>query len=425
MANSKSHLKKAKNFLTSALVFHTPVKALSAHGLYVEASDGRTYMDLASGLAVSNIGHAHPEVVRAITEQAQNLIHSGCIFHYDSIVDLAERLASITPKGIDKFFFSNSGAEAVEGAIKLARITTGRQGIISFLGGFHGRTFGAITLTTSSARYSRGCHPLLPGVYHAPYPYCYRCPLGDTPKKCSVQCFTYLETMLTREITPEEVACMIIEPVLGEGGYCPAPKEFLVKLRELCTRHGIMLIFDEVQSGFGRTGEWFAAQSYDVNPDILTMAKGIASGLPLSAIGASKKIMSKWPPGAHGTTFGGNPISCAASLATINVIESEGLLQNTQKLGKVALRELRKIARSHPCIGDVRGMGLMIGVEFIRKDGTADAPLLQEVMAKCLDKGLIIIDCGVNKNVARLIPPLNITKAELLLAIEIFKEALT
>lgn len=424
MANPKSHLKKAKKFLTSALVFHTPLKALSTHGLYVEASDGKTYMDLASGLAATNIGHAHPEVVKAVTEQAQNLTHSGCIFHYDSILNLAEKLASITPEGIDKFFFSNSGAEAVEGAIKLARHTTGRQGIIAFQGGFHGRTFGAMTLTTSSAKYTKGYHPLLPSVYHTPYPYCYRCPFGTTPKKCSLQCFTSLETMLTREIIPEEVACMIIEPVLGEGGYCPAPKDFLLRLRELCTEHGILLIFDEVQSGFGRTGEWFAAEGYGITPDILTMAKGIASGMPLSAVGASKKIMSRWPPGAHGTTFGGNPISCAASIATINVIENEDLLQNAQKLGRAALRELRKIARSHSSIGDVRGMGLMIGVEFIAEDGSADRACLEKVMERCLNKGLIIIDCGVNKNVARLIPPLNITKGELMLAIEIFKEAL-
>ncbi|MFQ5427358.1 MAG: aspartate aminotransferase family protein [Thermodesulfobacteriota bacterium] len=425
MAHSKGHLKKAKKFLTSALVFHTPIKAVSAHGLYVQSSDKKTYMDLASGLAASNIGHTHVEVIKAVTEQAKNLIHSGCIFHYDSILNLAEKLASITPQGIEKFFFSNSGAEAVEGAVKLARYTTGRQGVISFLGGFHGRTFGAMTLTTSSARYRKAYHPLLPEVYHAPYPYCFRCPMGATRKKCRLQCFSYLETMLKRELLPEEVACMIIEPVLGEGGYCPAPVEFLQKLRELCSEHGILLIFDEVQSGFGRTGKWFAGESYGVRPDIITLAKGIASGFPLSAVGASKKIMSNWPPGAHGTTFGGNPVACAASLATINVIEKQGLLRNTEKLGRIAIKELKKIARTRPYIGDVRGMGLMIGVEFIKKDGSPDRSRLKKIMERCLEKGLILIECGVDKNVARLIPPLNITKAELLQAIKIFKEALT
>jgi len=239
-----------------------------------------------------------------------------------------------------------------------------------------------------------------------------------------MECLGYLENMLARQIIPEEVACMIIEPVLGEGGYCPAPKEFLIKLRELCSAHGILLIFDEVQSGFGRTGKWFAGETYGVRPDILTMAKGIASGFPLSAVGASKKLMSKWPPGAHGTTFGGNPVACAASLATIDVIEAEGLLKNAERLGKFALKELKKIARASEGIGDVRGMGLMIGIEFVKKDGSPDAERLEKVMAQCLEKGLIIIDCGVDKNVARLIPPLNITKDELTRAISIFKEAL-
>ncbi len=424
MLHSKKHIKKAAKFITPALVFHTPIKAVRARGCHVEAEDGRTYIDLASGIASSNIGHAHPEVLSAASEQAEKLIHAGCIFHYDAIADLAERLASITPPGIEMFFFSNSGAEAVEGAIKLARHTTGRPGVIAFLGGFHGRTYGAMTLTTSSARYRKNYRPLVPEVYHAPYPYCYRCPMGKSPKKCGLECFTYLETMLKRQITPSEVACMIIEPVLGEGGYCPAPGEFLARLRELCSRHGILLIFDEVQSGFGRTGKWFAADSYGIRPDIMTMAKAIASGFPLSAVGSSRKIMRKWPPGAHGTTFGGNPVACAASLATIDVIERERLLENASRLGRAALRELRKIARSCTGIGDVRGMGLMIGMEFVRPDGSPDRERLEKIMARCLDKGLIIIECGVDKNVARLIPPLNITRDELMSAIGILREAL-
>jgi len=424
VANSLNHLKKADKYLTSSLVFHTPIKAVRAHGIYVEASDGKSYMDLASGLAACNVGHCHQMVVEAAEAQLKDLIHAGCIFHYESILNLAEKLAEITPPGIKSFFFSNSGAEAVEGAIKLARFTTGRQGIISFQGGFHGRTFGAMTLTTSSARYRKGYRPLLPGVYHAPYPYCYRCPMGASKDSCSMQCFDFLKTILAREITADEVACMIIEPVLGEGGYCPAPPEFLHKLRELCTEHGILLIFDEVQSGFGRTGKWFASDVYGVRPDILTMAKGIASGFPLSAVGASKEIMKNWPAGAHGTTFGGNPVACAASLATIKVIESEVLLKNAAALGEFAIEKLKKIALTHASIGDVRGLGLMVGVEFIKKDGSPDKEGLQRVMTRCLDKGLIIIDCGVDKNVARLIPPLNITREELLRAIDIFKEAL-
>ena len=255
MLGSKKHIRKAERLLAPALVYHTPIKAVRAEGAYVEAEDGRTYLDLASGLASTNIGHAHPEVLGAAREQAEKFVHSGCVFHYDTIVDLAERLVSITPPGIEMFFFSNSGAEAVEGAIKLARYATGRQGVISFLGGFHGRTYGAMTLTTSSARYRKNYHPLAPSVFQAPYPYCFRCPMGKNPKRCTLECLTYLEIMLERQITPEEVACVIIEPVLGEGGYCPAPREFLIKLRQLCTSHGILLVFDEVQSGFGRTGK--------------------------------------------------------------------------------------------------------------------------------------------------------------------------
>jgi 4-aminobutyrate aminotransferase len=256
-------------------------------------------------------------VIDAVRVQLNKYLHTGCVYYSETVASAAERLISVTPAGLDMLFFSNSGAEAVEGALKLARFVAARQGIISFTGGFHGRTLGAVSVTTSTAKYRNRYHPLLPSVYHSPYPYCFRCPFRLKQDNCDCACFDFLEDILKRQINPEEVAACIIEPVLGEGGYFPAPPIFLRKLRNLCDRHGIMLIFDEVQSGMGRTGSWFAASHYEVTPDIMTVAKGIASGLPLSAVVATKRIMEKWPAGAHGTTFGGNPMACAASLATI------------------------------------------------------------------------------------------------------------
>ncbi|HBG46351.1 MAG TPA: aspartate aminotransferase family protein [Deltaproteobacteria bacterium] len=409
--------------LTPALVFHTDIEVKKAEGLYVESMDGKRYMDFSSGLATANIGHCPPEVIEAAKRQMDSLIHSGCIFRYSSEIELAERLASVTPGNIDMFFFSNSGAEAVEGAVKLARYATGRQGVIGFLGGFHGRTMGALSITTSAARYRRGYHPLMPSCYHAPYPYCFRCHMGMERGSCATECFEYLEKILKYQITPEEVACMVIEPLLGEGGYIVPPADFMRKVRELCSRHGILLIADEVQSGFGRTGRWFASEHFDLEPDIIVMAKGIASGFPLSAFGASADIMSKWPPGAHGTTFGGNPVSCAAAVATIDKIEKERLLENASRMGDHLLSRLLDIKNRRKGIGDVRGLGLMIGVEFIKADGGPDRERLDGVMKRCLDAGLIIIECGADKNIARLMPPLTVTGPEIDRALSIFEEA--
>ncbi|MEK6758450.1 MAG: aspartate aminotransferase family protein [Deltaproteobacteria bacterium] len=416
--------KKAKQLLTPALVFHTGITAEKATGIYVEAADGKRYMDFSSGLATANIGHCPPEVIRAVSKQAKKLIHSGCIFYYASEVELAERLARITPETIEMFFFSNSGAEAVEGAIKLARFHTGRQAIIAFTGGFHGRTYGALSLTSSAARYRNGYHPLLPSVYHSPYPYCYRCPMGQKKETCSTECFGYLERVLRHQVTPEETACMVIEPVLGEGGYIAPPAEFMRRLRTLCTKHGIMLVADEVQTGFGRTGRWFACEHYAIKPDIITMAKGIASGFPLSAIGASKKIMSSWPPGAHGTTFGGNPVSCAAASATIDKIEKDRLLEKARKVGAHAMARLVSMKERHFCIGDVRGLGLMIGIEFVKKNGEPDRDSTAKIVKRSLDRGLIIVECGIDKNVVRLMPPLVTTLTEMDKGLDIFEEAL-
>ena len=421
----EGQVEKARTLLTTALVFHTDIVARSAHGIYVEGADGKTYMDFASGLATANIGHCPPRVVRAVKEQAERLLHSGSIFHYPEIVELASCLRDITPEGIDKFFFSNSGAESVEGAIKLARHHTGRQGIIAYSNSFHGRTTGALSLTASSAKYKLRYRPLLPSVFHAPYPYCFRCPVSLKPETCSIECFGALTRTLKELICPEEVACVIIEPVLGEGGYVVPPAEYLDKLQELCADNGILLIADEVQTGFGRTGSWFASEHFSIKPDIVTMAKGIAAGLPLGAIGASRAVMDSWPPGAHGTTFGGNPVSCAAALASIETIEEDNLLENARSVGADAVERLMEIKQKNAAIGDIRGLGLMIGIEFVRKNGEPDPDYLKAVMDRCLAAGLIIVECGTDKNVARLMPPLITTRDEMGRALDIFEASLS
>ncbi len=417
-------IKRAKKHLTPALVFHTEICVEKAKGMFVLGTDGKTYMDFSSGLATTNIGHCHEAVVKAAKEQLERFIHSGCIYYCESQALLAEKLSRIAPEGIDMFFFSNSGAEAVEGAIKLARCATGRQGIIAFTGGFHGRTMGAVSLTTSSAKYRRHYHPLLPSVYHAPYPFCHHCFLGKKRDTCAVECFQYLKKMLRHQISPEEVACVIIEPVLGEGGYSVPPADYMKMLRELCEKEGIMFIADEVQTGFGRTGKWFACEHFGIKPDIITMAKGIASGFPLSAVGASTEIMSKWPPGAHGTTFGGNPVSCAAACATIDTIESDGLLENAGKVGAYALERLKSLQKKRPFISDVRGLGLMIGIEICKEDGSPDTERMKGILRNCLKNGLVIVECGIDRNIARLMPPLIVTEIEMAKALDIFEEAI-
>ena len=417
-------VKRAKKVLTPALVFHTDLVVKKAKGIHVEDIRGKRYMDFSSGLAVANTGHNHPKIVEAVQRQADSLLHSGCIFYHEPLVMLSEKLRKITPQWLDMFFFGNSGTEAVEGSLKLARFHTKRQGIISFICAFHGRTFGSLSLTSSGSRYRRNYHPLLPSVYYSPYPYCCRCFFGQRTDTCSMECYEYLERLFKHLIPPEETACIIIEPVLGEGGYAVPPKGFLKKLRALCDRFGILLIFDEVQSGMGRTGRWFASEHFDVMPDIMTIAKGIASGMPLSVVASKKEIMSGWPAGAHGTTFGGNPVSCAAAIATIDVIEREKLLSNAASVGSHALKRLNKMKERYSCIADVRGLGLMIGIEFTDKKGKPFTEGVRKILSYCLKKGLILIECGADKNVIRLAPPLIIRKDEMNKGLGIIEEAI-
>ena len=413
------------NYFTPALHLYWPIAIRRGKGIYVESTEGKKLMDFSSGLAVLNIGHRHPRVIEAVEVQMGKYLHTGGVYYGGIVAEAAERVVSITPPGIDMLFFGNSGAEAVEGALKAARFVTGRQGIIAFLGGFHGRTLGALSVTSSSARYRKNYHPLLPSVVHSLYPTCYRCPFGSLPEKCGHKCFSYLENLFKHQIDPCEVAACIIEPVLGEGGYVPAPSDFLRKLRTLCDEYGILLIFDEVQSGMGRTGNWFAAGHYGVIPDLITIAKGIASGFPLAAVVGKREIMERWPEGAHGTTFGGNPVSCAASLATIAVIEENALLEVSRRMAERAMRRFKIMAGYSPSVGDVRGIGPMIGIEFVKERGEPDRKACEKIMEYCLENGLILINCGPERNVIRFIPPLITNEDELDRGITILEEGVS
>jgi 4-aminobutyrate aminotransferase len=352
-------------------------------------------------------------VLKAAHEQLDKLVHISVVAHHQPAIELAERIAALAPGKLDKVFFANSGAEAVEGAIKLARYVTGRPGLIAFHGAFHGRTYGALSLTASKGYYRERYEPLLPAVYHVPYPYPYRNPTGPDEAATLDYVFNFIDEMLDTRVPPRNVAAFIVEPVLGEGGYVVPPPAFMPRLRALCDRHGILLIADEVQSGYGRTGKMFACEHSDVVPDIMTLAKSIASGLPLSAVVATSKLMDKWEPAAHGSTFGGNPVACAAGIATLDIFEREHILENATEKGTQLISRLRELQRRTPAIGEVRGLGLMVGVELVKQDGTPDKDLQRKIRKVCLDSGMVLLSCGPHDNVLRLIPPLNISQAEL------------
>ena len=416
-------VRKVKELISPAYHWSTELVATKADGVYVECTDGKRYVDFTCGIAVSNIGHCPPKVVEAAKAQLDTLIHSGGSFIYEPVVRLAEKLKKITPEGIDCFFFSNAGAEVVEGAVKLARYASGKPNIIAFAGAFHGRTLGAISLTSSNAKYRKHYGPFLGGIYHVPYPYCYRCPLGQKRESCGLACFGLVEYTLERLSPPEDTAAFIIEPIQGEGGYIVPPADYLKNLRELCDKHGIYLILDEVQSGMGRTCRWFACEHFEIAPDIMTIAKALASGMPISALGARREIMDKWPTGAHGTTFGGNPVSCAAAIATIETIEEQNLLEEGAKKAEVAMKLLKQLEAESDRIGEVRGLGLMIGIEFVKPDGAPDEKLCEAVIKHLEQNGFLLISCGTYGNVIRFIPPL-ITPVELIeKSVELIAEA--
>ncbi|PFG03719.1 aspartate aminotransferase family protein [Bacillus sp. es.034] len=406
---------------------HPNLPVVKEEGCYYYGLDGKQYLDFTSGIAVTNVGHRHPKIVQAIKDAADGLMHgpSGVIM-YESILRLADELAEILPGDLDSFFFANSGTEAIEGAIKLAKYVTKRPYVISFTGCFHGRSLGALSVTTSKSKYRKFMQPS--GLtYQIPYANEGECPEGEDSARYVVSKLEKdFETLFDHQVTPEEVACVILEPVLGEGGYIVPPKAWLKKVREICDRHDILLIFDEVQTGFGRTGNWFAAQTFDVTPDIMAIAKGIASGLPLSATVASNKLMKQWPLGSHGTTFGGNPIACSVGLATLEVMKEERLLDNTKTMGAYAVSRLEKLKEKHPVIGSIRAVGLMIGIEIVHpKTGKPNQEGLMDILDRALEKGVLFYLCGNHSEVIRMIPPLTVTKEQIDAGLHMLDEAVT
>lgn len=384
-----------------------PLVVKEGRGMVIEDVDGNLFLDFMAGIAVASTGHSHPTVVKAIEEQARKFLHiCGSDFYYEPMAELAEKLSRIAPGASPKkVFLTNSGTEAIEAAFKLARFATKRTHVIAFLGAFHGRTMGSLSLTASRSSHRAHFSPLIPDIHHAPY--------GQT---------NYLEQVLFRyEVIPTEVAAIFVEPILGEGGYVVPPPEFLPTLKDLCQRHGILLVIDEIQSGFGRTGKMFACEHWGIEPDILCAAKGIASGMPLGAMIAREEI-STWTRSTHGSTFGGNPVACAAALATINLIE-EGLIENAREAGNYLKESLTKLRGRHPCISDVRGLGLMIGVDFAQIDGKLSAKFRDQVMVKSFAKGLLLLSCG--ESTIRFCPPLIVKREEIDTAVGIFDAVLT
>jgi 4-aminobutyrate aminotransferase len=399
------------------------IRSDHAEGCYIFAEDGKKYLDFTCGIAVTNTGHCHPKVVEAIRAQAGQFLHAQVnIVIQKPMMELIAELRQIVNPSIDAFYFSNSGAEALEGAVKLARMATGKTNIVVFSGSFHGRTAGAMALTTSKTIYRSGYQPLPAGVYVAPFPYAYK--LGMSETQAATFCLNALEELLLSQTSPAETAAFLIEPILGEGGYVVPPAAFLKGLRELADRHGILLIFDEVQTGFGRTGKWFAQDHFGVVPDIMTVAKGIASGLPLSGIFSRLDIMKKWPTGSHGGTFGGNVLACAAGVATIRAMRDEDMPGNAIRRGLQLSTGLRKLQEEYPIIGDVRGLGLMIGTEFTVNGKPAEKMLLKNIIHACEERGLLLLSCGTYDNTIRWIPPLIVSESQVNDALGIFAEAL-
>jgi 4-aminobutyrate aminotransferase len=405
-----------------------PLVAKRGRGVRIEDPDGNEFLDFAAGIAVVSTGHCHPEVVAAIQKQAAELIHISCTdFYYEGLTILSDRLSAVAPmRGPHRFFYGNSGAEAIECALKVARYYTGRQHVISFFGAFHGRTMGALSLTGSKPQQKRRFSPLVPGVTHVRYPYVYRgCTGGPQEQETfSLGCARYIEEKLFKTILPaEEVAAIFVEPIQGEGGFVPAPANFLRELRAICDRHGILLVVDEVQCGSGRTGKWWAIEHSGVEPDIVCIAKGIASGMPLGVCMTRAEIMD-WAPGSHASTFGGNPVSIAAALKTMDILEREAIA-NAASVGEFMLDRVRGWTKTHSAVGDVRGRGLMIGIEIVKDKVTREpaVELRNRVETLAFERGLVVLGCGETS--LRLSPPLVVNKEEATVALDILEDALT
>jgi 4-aminobutyrate aminotransferase len=399
------------------------IVAEKAKGSYIYDMNGDAYLDFSTGIAVNNVGHCHPKVVEAVQKQAADLMHTSVTVYHKRYIELAKKLAEISPGKLDSVFLANSGAEAVEGAVKMARYVTGRPAVINFKGSFHGRTLMATALTTSKLYYREKYEPLPSSIFTVPFPYVYRSNFRDNPEALVDECMKQFDVLFNQFVHPEQVASIIVEPIQGEGGYVVPPNSFLKRVRQLCDRYGIMMIVDEVQTGFGRTGKMFAIEHSGVEPDIMLMAKGIAGGMPLSAFVTRKEISAKWPPGRHGSTFGGNPVSCAAALATIEVLESEKLADQAAIMGKKMMQRLSKLV-SHKNVGEVRGQGLMIAIEFEEANGEPSHDIAERVAATCLENKMIVLTCGTHGHVIRLIPPLNISDADAEKGMDILEKAI-
>jgi 4-aminobutyrate aminotransferase len=402
-----------------------PLVARRGEGMMVEDVDGNVFLDFSAGIAVVSTGHCHPDVVRAVQQQAATLIHmSGTDFYYPLLAQLAEKLAQIAPGDFPKrVYFGNSGTEAMEAAMKMARYHTRRHRFIAFLNSFHGRTFGSLSLTASKAVQRNGFGPLLPGVSHVPYPNPYRCAFGHGAGECHCDSINYIEKLFKTSVPPEEVAAIAVEPVQGEGGYVIPPRDFLTRLRALADKHGILLIFDEVQCGMGRTGKMWACEHFGVAPDILITAKGIASGLPLSATIARADVMN-WGPGAHASTFGGNPVACAAAMETIRLLETK-YIANAAKMGEYILGRIADWRQKHPIVGDIRGLGLMIGIELVKSQKTREPhpEARKKIIQRAFEQGVLVLGCG--ESTVRFMPPLVVERDQIDFALQVLERCVS
>jgi 4-aminobutyrate aminotransferase len=403
---------EAFSYIAPVWTRYTPIIAQRAEGSYIYDLEGNAYLDFTCGIGVTNTGHCHPRVVEAVKEQAGLLLHGqvNIVMHLP-MLNLVQELRSILPSDLDGYFFSNSGAEAIEGAVKLARAATGRPNIVVFQGSFHGRTVGTMSLTTSKTIYRAGYQPLMPGVFVAPFPYAFR--YGWDEERTSQWCLEELEYLFTTQTAPQETAAILIEPVLGEGGYIVPPASFMKGLRNICDQHQILLITDEIQSGFGRTGRWFGFEHFEIVPDIMTVAKGLASGLPLSGVFSRMDLMKKWTAGSHGGTYGGNAVASAAAVATIQAMKEENMLENSRTRGIQLMTGLRHLQEEFPVIGDVRGIGLMVGVEFRNENRQPDRETAKAVLHTCQEERLLLLTCGPWDNTIRFIPPLVVNEAQI------------
>jgi 4-aminobutyrate aminotransferase len=423
---NQAYLEMDDKYVNPVLSRSARIVAERASGSYIYDMNGDAYLDLSTGIAVNSVGHCHPKVVAAAKAQLDELMHTSVTVHHKRYIELSKKLTEIAPsKRLDSVFLTNSGAEAVEGAMKMARYVTGRPAIINFRGSFHGRTMFTTALTTSKLYYREKYEPLPGSIHTALFPYEYRSHFRGQPEKVVDEVFENIDMLFHQFVHPEQVACFLVEPIQGEGGYIVPPQGFLPRLRELADKHGIMLVIDEVQSGFARTGKMFAIEHEGVEPDIMLMAKAIAGGLPLAAFISRSELTHKWPAGRHGSTFGGNPVSCAAALATIEVMQEEKLCERAHKLGEMMMNRLKAFAKGKDYIGEVRGRGLMIGIEFNDKDGGPSKELADKVAERCFEHKMIVLTCGNAGQVIRLIPPLTMSDSEAEKALEILEKSMT